>query len=385
LACGVLTSFNFIQGGHLAVNGSNHRRRITLKRVSIAAILTTLLYISPINKATAQIAANAVPTNLPGVTTSILPPQGFDALHASDEELATYGFPPRPDADAQPKANAAWQKAMSSSRHRLTPQLELTNIFHGPAKGANVKKAGVNSTAVSNTGVSNTNTTSNNWSGSVSLTGATSYNKYSSAYYVVAEYVVPVARQAYGACTGSWDYSSSWIGIDGWYSGDVLQAGTESDALCWVFGNSTYYSAWYEWYPNGSVRINNLTISPGDDIFVEVWNTSSTQGYVYMVNYTTDQTVSLGFNAPQGTQLVGDSAEWIVERPSVNNSLATLTNYISDYFSESYAYTWGGTLHYPGESAALQVWMLDNNGNSISYPYTMGPYGIWFQDEGSAR
>jgi hypothetical protein len=40
-----------------------------------------------------------------------------------------------------------------------------------------------------------------------------------------------------------------------------------------------------------------------------------------MLNYNTDQYVTIGFNAPNGTQLVGDSAEWVVERPTVNGNL----------------------------------------------------------------
>jgi Peptidase A4 family len=342
-----------------------------MRKTNLAVVFATLISIYPVTKAAGQTAANSVPTNRPGATTSISPPEGFNPIDASDEELATYGFPPRPDAQADPNANAAWQKAMLASKHRIAPQLELTNIFHGPARAPG--------------SVTNTNTTSSNWSGSVDLTGASSYNKTSSAYYIIAEYVVPVARQAYGACTGSWDYSSSWVGMDGWGSGDVLQAGTESDAFCWIFGSSTYYSAWYEWYPYGSVRISNFPIAPGDDMFVEVWNTSATQGYAYLVNYNTDQTVEVGFAAPSSAHFIGNSFEWVVERPTVGGSLATLTNYISDYFSDCYGVTWGGTRYTPSTSSALQVWMNDNNGHPISYPYPMGTYGVWLQDEGSAR
>jgi hypothetical protein len=341
-----------------------------MRKTNVAVVFATLLSLYPLTKAAAQNAANRVPTNLPGVTTAITPPEGFNAIEASDEELATYGFPPRPDPQEHPNANAAWQKAVLASKHRITPELQLMSVFHGPARSASVKE---------------TNTASSNWSGSVDRTGATTYNTTTSAYYIVAEYVVPVARQAYGACTNSWDYSSSWVGMDGWGSGDVLQAGTESDALCWVFGNATSYYAWYEWYPNGSVQISNFPIAPGDDMFVEVWNSSAGQGYAYMVNYNTNQAVEVGFTAPSNAKFIGNSFEWVVERPTVNGSLATLTNYISDYFSDCYGVTHGGATYTPGNASALQVWMNDNNGNPISYPYPMGTYGIWLQDEGSAR
>jgi hypothetical protein len=349
---------------------SIEQREEDMRKTCLGVALTALVLSFPLTKAAGQTAANRLPTNLPGVTTAVAPPEGFNPLEASDTELATYGFPPRPDPQEHPAANATWQKAMKASHHRITPELQLMNVYHGPAKGTSVKE---------------TNTTSSNWSGSVDLDGASTYNSNTSAYYIVAEYVVPVARQAYGACTNGWDYSSSWIGMDGWGSGDVLQAGTESDAFCWVFGTSTNYYAWYEWYPNGSVGISNFPINPGDDVFVEVWNTSATQGYAYMVNYNTDQTVEIGFTAPSNAHFIGNSFEWVVERPTVNGTLATLTNYISDYFSSCYGYTHGGAEYTPSTASALQVWMNDNSGNPISYPYPMGTYGVWLQDEGSAR
>ena len=99
-------------------------------------------------------------------------------------------------------------------------------------------------------------------------------------------FVVPVAQQAFGACTGSYDYSSFWVGIDGWNSSDVFQAGIEADAYCNGSTTAAYYSAWYEWYPYNEVRISSPGVAPGDLIEVYIWNTSRTVGNYYMVNYT---------------------------------------------------------------------------------------------------
>ncbi len=349
-----------------------------MKKINSAVVLAILVSsFSTLKGADAPIPSNRVATNLPGVTTSIAPPEGFNPLMASDEELATFGFPPRPDGAANPKGYASWEKAMKASKVRIKPVLEQTNIFHGPMKKATAKEPLPLSES--------TSTTSGNWSGVVELSGATSYNTTSTFYYLIADYVVPVATQAYGACTGSWDYSSSWVGMDGYGSGDVLQAGSESDAYCSGSTKSTYYSAWYEWYPYGEVRISSLPVAPGDDIFVEVWHTSKTQGYAYFVNYNTNQSVEVGFTAPASANFIGNSAEWIVERPGISTGLATLTNYISDYFSESYAYTENYSFYDPGTSSSIFVTMLDNAGHAISYPTLLGPTSVWFQDEGSAR
>jgi hypothetical protein len=315
--------------------------------------------------------AAPVPTNLPGVTTVIDVPAGFDALRASPQQLEAAGLPPRPDAQLQRKAFASWQRAVTTPTRRVMPSLVQTTIKHGahrPAAGSNG--------------------TSTNWSGQVLLNGQTSLTN-ASFYYLIADYVVPVAEQAFGACTGGWDYSSSWIGIDGYNSSDVLQAGTESDAYCSGSSKSTLYAAWYEWFPNYEVRIGSFPVAAGDDMFVEVWSTSATVGHAYVVNYNTNQSVNLTFNAPNGTTLKGNSAEWVVERPSVGGSLATLTNYIQDFFENAYAYDFSyhqssPSAPYSGNST-FPLTMVDGSGNGLSTPSLIGPASILFNDEGTAR
>jgi len=327
---------------------------------------------------TRQLQPNEHALNLPGATTFEAPPAGFDPIAASDEELAFHGLPPRP-SQSQTKAYATWVRAMRASKTRMEPKLQQTAIFHGPVKQGAI----ANPTAVEYANQPANTSYSSNWSGYVDFSGATSYGS-SSYYYIVNDFVVPIAQQAFGACTNGWDYGSAWNGIDGWGSGDVLQAGVEFDAFCALGGliRATSYSAWYEWYPYSEVQIGNLPISPGDDMFVEVWHTSSTQGYVYMVNYSTKQYVDIGFTAPSGTYLVGNSAEWVVERPTVNGSLANLTNYIMDPFWDAYAYT--ETYSFYDIDEATPVDMEDNNGYVISYPEYLGVESFVMHDTGSA-
>lgn len=327
---------------------------------------------------------NEVATNLPGVTTILAPSKGFDPVNASDADLAYHGFPPRPNQNTEPKAYATWVKAMTAPAKRIVPTLEQTAIYHGPRREAKPASAAAvsNLATLSNASAASNTAYSSNWSGYVDFSGATSYGS-SSFYYVVSDFVVPVARQAFGACTGGWDWGSTWNGIDGWGSGDVLQAGIEFDAYCSGSTTATYYSAWYEWYPYGEVRIPSLPIAPGDDMFVEVWHTSPTQGYAYLLNYNTNSAVSIGFTAPSGTSLLGNSAECVTERPSVGGSLATLTNYIADPQWSCYAYTEAGT-YYAGANGTPIV-MLDSKGYGISYPTYFNSTSFLMQDENSAR
>jgi Peptidase A4 family len=349
---------------------------------AIAAILVLAAPLAGIAQNTHKLQPNEHLTNLPGATTIEAPPAGFDPIAASDEELQYHGFPPRPNQANEPKAYATWAKAMKASKTRIVPKLEQTTVFHGPAKpGKAANPTAVESSLSAPTGKVSNVSYSYNWSGYVDFSGASSYGS-TSYYYLVNHMVVPVAQQAFGACTGSWDWGSEWNGIDGWGSNDVLQAGVEFDAYCSGGYKAAYYSAWYEWYPYGEVRISSLPVTAGDDVFVEVWHTSPTQGYAYLVNYNNNQAVEVGFTAYPGYPLVGNSAEWIAERPSVGGSLATLTNYIMIPFWDAYAYTESYAFYDIDE--AYPVDMLDNNGAVISYPEYLGLETFVMHDTGSA-
>jgi hypothetical protein len=258
---------------------------------------------------------------------------------------------------------------MSHSKTRVVPTLEQTTIFHGPAQ---IKKSVANPTAVeSNASLAQqpSNTLySSNWSGYVDFSGATSYGS-TSYYYLVNHMVIPIAQQRPGVCTGGWAYGSEWNGIDGWGSPDVLQAGVEFDAYCSGSTRSAYYSAWYEWYPYGEVRISGFPVVPGDDIFVEVWHTSSTQGYAYLVNYDTNQAVEVGFTAYPGYPLRGNSAEWVVEAPTVGGSLATMVDYTMIPFWDAYAYTEASAFYDIDEAYPVD---MEVGTSIVSYPEYLG-------------
>jgi hypothetical protein len=369
---------------------THDHKEISMKSLILTILSATLLLAVPYARAQQGI-DNRIPTNLSGVFTYASPPSGFDPLTASDDRLAAYGFPPRPDKNAE-GPYAAWEKAMKASKHRVVPVLKVTNRYHGP------------NIAVGK--VEDASATSSNWSGMVDTTSVTSYGP-SSIVDIGSEFVVPVAAQANGVCTGGWDYSSSWVGIDGWNANapDVLQAGTESDAYCSGGVTNANYDAWFEWFPYPETVISGFSVPPGTDMWVRVWSTTATAGHAYLLNYNTNTAVTIAFSAPPGTNLIGNSAEWIVERPGLGSGgLATLTNYVSDYFSGSFASaeTCGNfgfcTFYSPITPGAIAVTMLDNSGSPISSPTALLPQlqcpgfyctplsgDIEFQDEGSAR
>jgi hypothetical protein len=317
------------------------------------------------------------------------PPVTFNPTLAGPEVLQAFGFPPKPDKLNEPKAYAAWKRAVTAPQSRLqTPVLQQTDIYHGPVKliGPATRTDGTNEFTGSPSNI--VATRSGNWSGFVDFDSSKPFAK--GAIY--AYWIVPRAQLAFGATSGNVD-SSSWVGLDGYSNTDVLQAGTESDASVSNGTGRVLYAAWIEWYPLPSVRVPNFAVSPDDELFVEVWNTTSSLGHAYIMNVTNHQSVSLNFSAPNGTQLIGNSAEWIVERPLVGGVLATLTNYIACPFDDCYALASlnGGSYnvaYYPGlTKAGLTVYsisMHDNANNIISVPKLVGPTDIWFRDSGSA-
>ena len=331
--------------------------------MKIALLALTLgLAVTPLASMAQQ---NELATNLPGITTIAAPPEAFNPLTATDADLAYYGFPPRPDDNSGDYAS--WARAMAASQQRIAPVLQQTNIYHGPARRS--PSLDVNTLG------------SYNWSGYLKLGSAKSYGK-SSWNFVYSDVTVPTARQANGKCTGSADYASSWVGIDGWNSDDVLQDGIEFDAYCKGSTKATFYSAWFEWFPLSEVRIPTMPIAPGEEYFMEIWSTSSTVGHAYLVNVSKKKAVTIVFEAPMGTTLVGNSAEWITERPGINGGLATLTNYDSQKYSDAHGEAFSGKAIDPGDSTA--VIMLDNNRKPISYPKLDSSTSFTMKDEGSA-
>jgi len=349
---------------------------------SAASLCAALLTSAHAQQVPAPGAVAGIPV---GVSVVLAPPAGFDPLTASPVAREQYAVPPEPDAVAAPAAHAMWVKAMSGFTNREAPTLTQTTIFNGPNQKVGGSAPYVDSTgAVSNNVVTGT---SSNWSGTSVVNSSDPFK----VEAIVGEFTVPIARQAFGSCTGGWDYSSAWPGIDGNGSGDVLQAGIEADAYCSGSTTSSYYSAWTEWYPNGEVRVSSPAVSPGDLLFVEVWNTSSTKGDAYFYNLSTEKTATYALTAPSKTTLMGDSVEWIVERPGVNGGLATLTNYVDVAWPYGFAWNWTAksqTYYYQGRNPAagtLEVLtMLNNSSKAISYPTLENADFVWDLNEGSS-
>jgi hypothetical protein len=104
-----------------------------------------------------------------------------------------------------------------------------------------------------------------------------------------------------------------WIGIGGFFDSTLIQIGTEQDS---IQGHSEY-SAWIEFLPQNSITIENMTISPGDQIDASIRLTDAffNQWSISIKDVTSDQAYTGSFFYTS-SQL---SAEWIVERPDITS------------------------------------------------------------------
>jgi len=147
--------------------------------------------------------------------------------------------------------------------------------------------------------------TSTNWGG-YAVTGANG-----SVTDVQGSWTVPGVTCA---SAGS-QYSSFWIGIDGYDSNTVEQIGTDSDCQN---GHPQYY-AWYEFYPHGSFNVP-ITVNQGDTMQAEVSFSPGTGTFKVTIcgtktNLTCDMKTN-GFSISQKMPNAKmSSAEWIAEAP----------------------------------------------------------------------
>jgi hypothetical protein len=268
------------------------------------------------------------------VRTFAHPPKGFDPFSASPAEVEKAGFPPLPtDAHHLERYKRVFGH-LKNKLNYIEPTLRVnSDRFHGPRK----QGTGVG-TETSKQGAEAGTETSSNWSGGVAYAPAGQSFKWIEGDWIVPDVDAPTQNQ--------WYYCASWIGIDGDGSGDVFQAGVE----CEVYRSGSTIKRniypWWEWYPTPEIQITNFAVSPGDLITMILCSASgagSTTGSVYITNRTTGLSTSAQLTAPSGTKLVGNSAEWIVEAPTVGGSQSAIADYGETFFSVCEAFTNTGT------------------------------------------
>lgn len=154
--------------------------------------------------------------------------------------------------------------------------------------------------------------TSTNWSGYAASGTNGQFTSVSSSW------IEPTAQ-----CTGFGNqYSSFWVGLDGYSSNTVEQTGSEVDCA----GRTPQYSAWYELYPAYPVSFSNR-VRPGDSFTGSVAYQANTGTFVITLTDNTQNWTQTASKTVAGA--VRNSAEIIAEAPSSGTSgrVLPLTNF----------------------------------------------------------
>lgn len=205
--------------------------------------------------------------------------------------------------------------------------------------------------------------------------------------------VVPTQQQAFGNCNNAGStYSATWVGVDGWGTGTVEQAGLWSGVTnC----NPSFTQPFIEVYPEPEIGISNFPISPGETItvFATTNQANKTECAIWVNESQNIVTPNTCIVAPGAFQ--AKTLEFVEERPSFGNQYATLTNYVTWPMFNTWAWDSnnGQTLAVGAEAPSYlggpyaqfnYVAMMDNNWKMISYPDGFAPSVLFFRNTGSA-
>ncbi|KAL7925252.1 peptidase G1 [Trichoderma austrokoningii] len=189
---------------------------------------------------------------------------------------------------------------------------------------------------------------SNNWSGIAILElGITE---------VTGSITVPVPKLPPGGDPNTAYCGVAWVGIDGWFNGDLIQTGV----LWCISENQVSYNAWYEYLPDTITFFDGVTISAGSVVAVNATKTGDNSG---ITTLTVDGTTVSHTFSGQSAPVPGSSAEWIVEDYFLSLEEGTLVPF-ADFgnvaFTDMSAIVNGAAIT-PADGSWLIIDMVQNN------------------------
>lgn len=167
-------------------------------------------------------------------------------------------------------------------------------------------------------------------------------------------------------CGGGSSYAAFWVGIDGFNSNTVEQTGT----LASCSSGKASYSAWYEFYPAGSVTISSIKVHPGDSFTATISYSSSTGSFTTTL---TDVTTGVSYStSASASGAARSSAECIAERPSIGGSITKLANFGTVGFSSCSATINGVSAAFGTFSGITSINMVGRSGRLLAQTSALG-------------
>ena len=250
-----------------------------------------------------------------------LPPRGFDPLRASQEELAHFGLPPRPDPEAQPLLFRAFATVFSPPLLFVDPVVQEL-AFIGQQTPQPVTPVGTPSLTE----------LSANWSGAYIEANSGRQFVMVVGRWQVPTLALPPPIDRVPPASGAIYDCSTWIGLDGqrlYLDASLPQVGTEQSLP--AAGGPTAARAWFQWWARGETKLHRrfldgVPLTPGDDVRCMLWVKHPQRVHAFLHNASTGAIAKVHARAPEvmlpdGTltrpSVAGATAEWITERPAV--------------------------------------------------------------------
>jgi Peptidase A4 family len=282
-------------------------------------------------------------TSGPGFN-SYVPPAGFNPLAASNAVLSEMNMPARP---AKASALTAWKKAMSGYKGTKQPELcaNTTPISEPAGKPKPLSRA----------------------SGpEASLASATGKEAFSG-------YVDPNSGYPFTAVGALWNQPAPandnasqayiWVGIGGWYTGNLLQDGTTSPG-----NNGSVPYAFWEYLGAGKhVGVQDVAeVSPGDEIEAQVYYSTASSGTATFYVHVNGALVLNEQETDVSADYDPSTVDFFVERQTSPN--LPLTNTGTIYFSDANGQDSLGAVPV-GSSGVIGV-VMTTNGLFVAPPCT---------------
>ena len=346
-------------------------------------------------------------TNVSTIRTFAEAPKNFDAVNASDEDLARFGLPARPDPQAEPEHYAVWTRAMQAAKVRWHGQVKTIQTEKRPSESPLSSERMEPSVVAA---AAPATPTSYDWSGVVLTKNLNAYSPSQSFGDIYSLMTVQVGQLPFetgcnpNVVEPEFD-QLTWVGLNGYVKNAGIQPGPTRGALiggvysfiqCNIFGNASqpYYYATYGWTPGANFLA--FPVRPGDMVYTEVGApVGGTQpSYLFIEDLTTLTYAAYTVGVPAGYTYVGDTAEWIVSRLCCRASgyPYALLNTGETFFDGGAALDNAGNTLYPGsQDASTQVLTMrdDYNDQNIELVYQgasgyEGNHAVMLQTTGCA-
>lgn len=153
-------------------------------------------------------------------------------------------------------------------------------------------------------------------------------------------------------------FSGVWVGIGGYGEETLIQVGTEQE---YINGRATYY-AWYELLPDYLVPIPRLHVRAGDNITASI-SLINENASIWSIEIN-DVTRGEHYEKEVVYNSSKLSAEWIVERPKVNDSISMLADFGNVTLTDCKA-TLNGVTDAIGNFSYAHLVMHDDDSTSL--------------------